>query len=108
MLTEDNGGYDFFEKNGWGYDDWSGGFLEGDSTYQPGPGVHWVICGGESGGGCRPIDPVFANDLKKQCFSAGISFFMKQMSGATKTALLNIPDSLNVREFPTKTNQLPF
>lgn len=100
-LTENNGSDNFFEKNGWGYDEWSGGFSGGvDSIYQPEPGIHWVICGGESGPGFRPIDPAAANNLKNQCLSAEILFFMKQMSGTTKRTLLNIPDHLNVRQLP--------
>lgn len=43
-----------------------------------GPRVHWVICGGESGPECRPMNPVWAHALQKQCAAAGVPFFFKQ------------------------------
>ncbi len=41
-------------------------------------GIHWVICGGESGPGARPMHPYWARSLRDQCQSVGISFFFKQ------------------------------
>jgi len=55
----------------------------------------WIICGGESGGGARMMDPAWARALRDQCANYGISFFMKQMTG--KTA---IPDDLLIRQSP--------
>lgn len=40
--------------------------------------VHWVICGGESGGKARPMRPEWARFLRDQCKSAGVPFFFKQ------------------------------
>lgn len=59
------------------------------------PGVDWVICGGESGAGARPMHPAWARGLRDQCVSAGVSFFMKQMDKKQP-----IPDDLLIREFP--------
>jgi protein gp37 len=42
------------------------------------PKLDWVICGGESGPGARPLHPAWADHLCKQCESAGIPFFFKQ------------------------------
>ncbi len=40
--------------------------------------VDWVICGGESGPGARPMHPAWARSLRDQCAVAGVPFFMKQ------------------------------
>ena len=41
-------------------------------------GVNWVICGGETGPGARPMHPDWARRLRDQCQSAGMPFFFKQ------------------------------
>jgi protein gp37 len=38
----------------------------------------WVIVGGESGPGARPMDPDWARSLRDQCNSAGVAYFFKQ------------------------------
>lgn len=40
--------------------------------------VDWVIAGGESGPGARPMLPVWATDLRDRCVAAGVPFFFKQ------------------------------
>lgn len=40
--------------------------------------LDWVICGGESGPGARPMHPDWARSLRDQCVGAGVPFFMKQ------------------------------
>lgn len=42
------------------------------------PGIHWVITGGESGTGARPMHPDWARSLRDQCSAAGVPFFFKQ------------------------------
>jgi protein gp37 len=42
------------------------------------PQVDWVICGGESGRGARPIHPEWAIALRDQCAGANVPFFFKQ------------------------------
>jgi protein gp37 len=42
------------------------------------PGVDWVIVGGESGPGARPMLPVWALSLLRQCDAAGVPAFFKQ------------------------------
>src|SRR5687767_14554237 len=44
-------------------------------------GIHWLIAGGESQGGCRPADPAWFRDLRNQCDAAGVRFFLKQLGG---------------------------
>ena len=41
-------------------------------------GLHWVIAGGESGPGARPMHPDWARGLRDQCNAAGRPFFFKQ------------------------------
>jgi protein gp37 len=44
-------------------------------------GIHWVIVGGESGPGARPIDRKWVMDIRDQCVRAGVPFFFKQWGG---------------------------
>lgn len=60
----------------------------------------WVICGGESGYGARPMHSEWARSLRDQCRDAGVPFFMKQMWGPVKAKMTPIPDDLMVREMP--------
>lgn len=46
------------------------------------PRVAWVICGGESGPGHRPMNPAWARALRDQCERAGVAYWFKQASGA--------------------------
>ncbi len=41
-------------------------------------GIHWVIVGGESGHGARPMQPAWAHDIRAQCEAARVAFFFKQ------------------------------
>ena len=43
--------------------------------------VNWVIAGGESGPGCRPMRPEWAASLRDQCQRYGVPFFFKQWGG---------------------------
>ena len=45
-------------------------------------GIHWVIAGGESGPGARPMDQEWARALRRQCEFAEVAFFLKQLGGA--------------------------
>jgi protein gp37 len=42
------------------------------------PKLDWVICGGESGPGARPMYPDWPRSLRDQCAAAGVAFFFKQ------------------------------
>jgi protein gp37 len=46
-------------------------------------GIHWVIVGGESGAGHRPMNPAWVRQIRAQCVSAGVAFFFKQWGGRT-------------------------
>lgn len=41
-------------------------------------GINWVICGGESGPGARPMHPAWAKSLLAQCQANHVPFFFKQ------------------------------
>jgi protein gp37 len=53
-------------------------FLDRETEQQPSIGLHWVICGGESGDGARPTHVKWARSLRDQCAAAGVAFFFKQ------------------------------
>ena len=45
--------------------------------YQATPHIDWVICGGETGPGARPMHPDWVRGLRDQCQQAGVPFFFK-------------------------------
>jgi len=47
-------------------------------------GIQWVIVGGESGPGARPIEADWVRDIRKQCLKRGVPFFFKQWGGVQK------------------------
>jgi protein gp37 len=49
--------------------------------------IHWVIAGGESGPGCRPMQPDWVRSIRDQCEEQGVHFFFKQWGGVNKKAL---------------------
>ena len=49
-------------------------------------GIHWVIVGGESGAGRRPMDGGWVRDLRDECLAAEVPFFFKQWGGRTPKA----------------------
>ncbi len=48
--------------------------------------IEWVIVGGESGPGHRPMDLDWARHIRDQCLRAGMPFFFKQVGGRTPKA----------------------
>ena len=44
-------------------------------------GIGWVIVGGESGPGFRPIEEEWVLEIKAQCLEIGVPFFFKQWGG---------------------------
>lgn len=47
-------------------------------------GISWVIVGGESGPGARPMHPDWVRSIRDQCERASVSFFFKQWGGVRK------------------------
>jgi protein gp37 len=62
-------------------------------------GIHWVIAGGESGPGFRPMDLQWARDMRDKCRASGVAYFFKQ-SAAPRTEMGIELDGQIVREFP--------
>ncbi|MBY0522178.1 MAG: phage Gp37/Gp68 family protein [Gemmataceae bacterium] len=48
-------------------------------------GIHWVIVGGESGPGARPMQKEWVRSLRDQCERAGVAYFFKQWGGVRKS-----------------------
>jgi protein gp37 len=64
-------------------------------------GIDWVIAGGESGPGARPMDPAWVRDIRDQCRSAGVAFFFKQWGGLRAKSGGRELDGREWSEFPT-------
>lgn len=65
-------------------------------------GLDWVIVGGETGPGARPMHPDWARSLRDQCQAAGTPFFFKQqITDGGKTRLL---DGREWNQMPGKAN----
>lgn len=47
-------------------------------------GVSWVIVGGESGPGSRPMKAEWVREIREQCLERGVAFFFKQWGGIRK------------------------
>lgn len=48
-------------------------------------GIHWVIVGGESGPGARPINAAWVRQIRDRCKTVGVPFFFKQWGGTIKS-----------------------
>lgn len=69
-------------------------------------GIHWVIVGGESGRGARPMEKVWVSSLQKQCEKAGVPFFFKQWGGVQKKKAGRLLDGKIYEEMPKKRLEL--
>jgi protein gp37 len=67
---------------------------------EPPAGIGWVICGGESGPGHRPMEPGWAESVVSQCRDAGVPVWTKQDSGPRSGQQGRIPDEFWLHEFP--------
>ncbi|HEX4641987.1 MAG TPA: phage Gp37/Gp68 family protein [Candidatus Acidoferrales bacterium] len=65
-------------------------------------GIHWVIAGGESGHGARPLQKEWVVSVRDQCQSAGVPFFFKQWGGVRKKAAGRTLDGKTYDEFPQR------
>lgn len=60
-------------------------------------GIQWVIVGGESGPGARPMHPEWARALRDQCIAAGVAFFFKQWGEFSEYINAHNPTSLDYK-----------
>lgn len=63
-------------------------------------GVDWVIVGGESGPGARPIQESWILEIREQCQEAGVAFFFKQWGGQNKKKAGRLLDGRTWDEMP--------
>lgn len=64
--------------------------------------ISWVIVGGESGPGARPMDAEWVRDIRRQCQVANVAFFFKQWGGVRKSELGRKLDERTYDEFPSR------
>ncbi len=62
--------------------------------------INWVIVGGESGPGARPMPSDWVQDLRDQCTSQGVPFFFKQWGGVNKKKAGKTLDGRVWQQFP--------
>ncbi|RMH70458.1 MAG: phage Gp37/Gp68 family protein [Bacteroidetes bacterium] len=63
-------------------------------------GIDWVIVGGESGPGARPMKEEWVVDIRDQCRAAGIPFFFKQWGGVFKKRAGRVLEGRTWEEMP--------
>ncbi len=62
--------------------------------------IDWVIVGGESGPGARPIEKEWVTSIKDQCRIADVPFFFKQWGGINKKKTGRLLDDREYSEMP--------
>jgi protein gp37 len=70
-------------------------------------GIHWVIVGGESGPGARPMKPEWPRQVRDQCIAARIPFFFKQWGGLRPKSGGRILDGREWNEWPRVNTKRP-
>ncbi len=63
-------------------------------------GIHWMIVGGESGAGARPMSADWVRSLREQSRNQGVRFFFKQWGGVKKSKTGRTLDGKTYDEFP--------
>jgi protein gp37 len=62
--------------------------------------IHWVIVGGESGHGARPMDPSWVRGVRDDCRRVHVPFFFKQWGGVMKGRAGRMLDGRTWDEMP--------
>lgn len=63
-------------------------------------GIHWVIVGGESGPGARPMKPEWVRRIRDNCRTSRVPFLFKQWGGVRKEAGRTL-DGRTHNDFPS-------
>lgn len=63
-------------------------------------GIDWVIVGGESGAGARPMQKEWVISIQRQCSNASVPFFFKQWGGVRKSLTGRVLDGRTYDEHP--------
>lgn len=66
-------------------------------------GIDWVIVGGESGPGARPMHAAWVRDVRDECLAAGVPFFFKQWGGPQRTRTGRVLDGRIWDQMPRRT-----
>ncbi len=80
--------------------------LLGPIEFLPLRGIHWVIVGGESGGGARPMKPEWVREIRDRCRKMKVPFFFKQWGGFQKTKNGRTLDGRTWDEMPRNSRSL--
>ncbi|MDQ7861160.1 DUF5131 family protein [Peribacillus frigoritolerans] len=64
--------------------------------------IHWVIVGGESGPGARPMEADWVRSIRDQCKTQKVAFFFKQWGGVQKHRYGRELDNRTYDEYPMK------
>jgi protein gp37 len=62
--------------------------------------IHWMIVGGESGAGARPMEAEWVRSLERQCRESEVPFFFKQWGGVRKSEAGRMLDGNTYDELP--------
>lgn len=65
-------------------------------------GIHWVIVGGESGPGARPMKERWVKQIREKCLSEEVPFFFKQWGGVNKKRTGRVLDGRTWNDMPTQ------
>lgn len=68
--------------------------------------IHWVIVGGESGPGSRPMDPEWVRTIRDQCVECEVAFFFKQWGGVQKHRTGRVLDERTWDEYPAVVQEI--
>lgn len=76
--------------------------LIGPCEDMPLDGIGWVIVGGESGPGSRPMEEAWVSSIKEQCRRVNAAFFFKQWGGIRKDLTGRMLDGRTYDEMPAR------
>jgi protein gp37 len=68
-------------------------------------GIDWVIVGGESGRGARPVEELWVASIRDQCIAQRVAFFFKQWGGFNKKMNGRLLQGRTYDDFPTITKR---
>ena len=71
-------------------------------------GIQWVIVGGESGPGARPMKKEWVTQIRERCIAQGVPFFFKQWGGTNKKATGRVLDRRTWDEMPSSPSSRGF
>lgn len=76
--------------------------LLGPISRLPIAGIDWVIVGGESGPGARPMEVAWVRQIRDRCVARGVPFFFKQWGGVAKKKAGRVLDGRTWDEMPNE------